>query len=243
MSRIDRRSVLLGASAILASGPSLAQAPGHEGHGPMFESLKQPGRVGLPEIAASQHVTDSPAPKARTPGRWIARAALPLPRSEMAWAAVHEGKMHLLGGYGEQKVDRPYHHIYNPVTDKWAEGPPLPLGANHVGVATVGGKLYAIGGFTEQNRKPHDNCFVLDPGATSWRSIAALPKPCGAIACVDAGGTLHLVGGAIGNTFAEKRSIDWHYAYDASGDKWETRRPMPTARDHTGIVYTGDSCT
>ncbi len=41
---------------------------------------------------------------------------------------------------------------------------------------------------------------------------------------------------AIGDTFAEKKSVDWHYAYDAKADKWETRRPMPLGRDHTGIV-------
>ena len=54
------------------------------------------------------------APKAATPGRWIPRAALPLPRSEMAWAAAFADRMHLVGGYGEQRVDRPYHQVYDP---------------------------------------------------------------------------------------------------------------------------------
>jgi len=34
-------------------------------------------------------------------GRWVARAALPLPRSETAWATVARGRMHIVGGYGE----------------------------------------------------------------------------------------------------------------------------------------------
>jgi hypothetical protein len=86
MSPIDRRSFLLGAAGLLASGSSLAQ--GHAAHGGLYESLKAPGRIGLPENAATQHVFDSPAPKAASQGRWMARAPLPSPRSEMAWATA-----------------------------------------------------------------------------------------------------------------------------------------------------------
>ena len=38
----------------------------------------------------SQRVTDSTAP-AGPSGRWVARAALPIPRSEMAWATAAMG--------------------------------------------------------------------------------------------------------------------------------------------------------
>ena len=233
---LDRRAVLVGLAGTAVAGPALAQQKGHEHHGGMYESLKQPGRVGIPPESATQHVTDSPARKAANPGKWVTRAPLPIPRSEMAWATVRDGRMHLLGGYGEQRVDRHYHHIYDPKADKWLDGPPLPIGANHVGVCVVDGRLYALGGFVEQNRKPHDQCFVLDPGATQWRKIASLPRPCGALGTTNAGGTLHIIGGAIGDTFAEKKSVDWHYAYDAKADKWEPRSPMPLGRDHTGIV-------
>ena len=30
-------------------------------------------------------------------------------------------KMHIVGGYGEQRVDRPYHHVYDPATDRWSD--------------------------------------------------------------------------------------------------------------------------
>lgn len=233
---LDRRTVLAGLAGTAVAGPALAQQKGHEHHGGMYESLKQPGRVGIPPESATQHVTDSPARKAPNQGKWVAKAPLPIPRSEMAWATVRDGHMHLLGGYGEQRVDRHYHHIYDPKADKWLDGPQLPVGANHVGVCVVEGRLYALGGFIEQNRKPHDQCFVLDPGATQWRKIAALLRPCGALGTTNADGTLHIIGGAIGDTFAEKKSVDWHYAYDAKADKWELRRPMPLGRDHTGVV-------
>jgi N-acetylneuraminic acid mutarotase len=227
---ISRRSFTAGAALALAS-PALAQ---HAGHGPLYSGLKDPLLKDIPEHALNQRVFDSPAPKAANQGRWIARAPLPLPRSEMAWATVLDGKMHMIGGYGEQRVDRPYHHVYDPQGDRWLNAPQLPRGANHVGVVVVDGRLYAIGGYTEQNRKPDNLCFVLDGNA--WRAIAPLPRACGAIGCAALDGMLHAIGGAVGDTFADKKSVDWHLVYDAKADKWSERRPMPTGRDHTGTL-------
>lgn len=238
MPLIDRRSFLVGAAGLLVAGRAAAQS--HAGHGELYESLKSPGRIGLPESAASQHVFDSPAPKAATPGRWMPRAPLPSPRSEMAWAAAYQGKMHLVGGYGDQRVDRPYHHVYDASTDTWVTAAPLPRGANHVGVAVLGGGLYAIGGFVEQNRRPHGECFVLDISAGAWQTIAPLPAPCGAVACIALDGKLHGIGGAVGDTFPTKQSVDWHLVYDPQTDRWERRAPLPLGRDHTGTLAVGN---
>src|SRR5215207_11180400 len=231
MVRINRRSFMSGGVAFFAA--SAAAQTGHEHHAP-YESLRQPGRIGLPEIAGQQRVYDSPAPKAVNPGRWVERAALPLPRSEMAWATEHAVRMHVVGGYGEQRVDRPYHHVYDPGANAWLTAAALSRGANHVGVAVLDGKLYAIGGFTEQNRTPDNNCFVFDPAADAWRAIAPLPEPTGAIGCVAFDGKLHAIGG--GDASPARRSVDMHLVYDPATDKWDKRAPFPTARDHTGVV-------
>lgn len=231
---ITRRIFSAGLAAACA-GPALAQ---HVGHDPVYSYLNDAKNTSAPlETMRAQHVFDSPAPPAPFQGRWVARAPLPLPRSEMAWATVLNGKMHMLGGYGEQRVDRPYHHVYDPATDKWLTAPQLPRGANHVGVAVVGDRLYAIGGFVEQNRKPDNLCFVLE--GENWKPIAPLPKACGAIACVESNGFLHAIGGAVGDTFETKRSVDWHLVYDPRIDQWSTRAPLPTGRDHTGTLSIG----
>ena len=229
---ITRRGFATGFALTLA-GPALAQHPA--GHDPLFSGLRDPKLTDVPqETVAMQRVFDSPAPKAATQGRWVTRAPLPLPRSEMAWATVMDNQMHIVGGYGEQRVDRKYHHVYDAPSDKWLKAPDLPRGANHVGVAVMDGKLYAIGGHTEQNRKPDNLCFVFD--GKEWQAIAPLPRAFAAIGCAVLGGHLHAIGGAIGDTFADKKSVDWHYAYDAKADRWTTRHPMPTARDHTGTL-------
>lgn len=232
----SRRTFLASSLAIIAGGPASAQHSGHAGHSGLYESLQRPGRIDLPPIALQQRVFDSLAPRAAQQGRWVTRAPLPLPRSEMAWATAHAGRMHVLGGYAEQRVDRPYHHVYDGAADRWIEAPPLPLGANHVGVAVLDGRLYAIGGHVEQNRRPHGDCFMLDIAAGTWRRIRPLPQPFGAIGCIDFDGRVHAIGGAIGDTNETKRSVDWHYVYEPKSDTWEKRAPLPTERDHTGTV-------
>src|SRR5262245_59093927 len=128
--------------------PAVCRAQQLQHHSNQFERLNQPGRIDLPDIHAQQAVTDSPAPKAAQQGRWTPRAPLPIPRTEMAWAVAFKDKklgdrVHLIGGYAEQRVDKPYHHAYTPSADRWDELPQLPRGANHVGVATAGERLYA----------------------------------------------------------------------------------------------------
>jgi len=232
---VYRRRAIAGLLTGLGT-PSLWGQSNHAHHGGAYERLTQIGLIDRPPLADAQAVFASPAPNAKNPGRWVVRPALPLPRSEMAWATEMKGRMHLVGGYGEQRVDRAYHHIFDPKQNNWLTAKALPLGANHVGVAALDGKLFAIGGFIEQNRKPHSQSFIYDEGKDSWQSIAPLPQPCGSVGCVFLNGQLHAIGGAIGDTFDTKKSIDWHRVYNAQTDRWEQRAPMPTARDHVAAI-------
>src|SRR4028118_1851834 len=107
---LNRRLLLAGGFSTLASG-ALAQ---HEHHTGQFERLNAPGRINLPDLHQQHAVTNSPAPSAAAQGQWRARAPLPIPRTEMAWAAEYRGRVHLVGGYAEQRVDSPHHHARGP---------------------------------------------------------------------------------------------------------------------------------
>lgn len=240
---MNRRLFLgAGAGAVLASSPARAQ---HAGHGPAlrpappsahrFHNLTQGGAPHhiTPEQEA-QRVFASPAP-AGPPGRWTGRADMPIPRSEMAWATVWAGRMHVVGGYGEGRVNRAYHTVYDPAADAWLDAAPLPRGANHVAVAADAGRVYALGGFIEQNRRCDDKAFAYEVKEDRWREIAPLPRPRGAAAAVVLGGRIHLIGGAT-DPAPERASIGWHEVYDPAADRWEMRRPLPGARDHVGCV-------
>lgn len=244
---MDRRRIVFGATlAALAGSRAEAQHAGHAGPAVLPEAKPSPDRFNLLQGGAPHHltpdqeaqrVTASAAP-AGAPGRWVPRAALPIPRSEMAWATSWAGRMHILGGYGEGRVDRTYHHIYDPASDRWLDGAPLPRGANHVSVAAHGGRVYALGGFIEQNRNPDHNAYAYDVAADRWDRIAPLPRPRGASAAEVLDGRIHLIGGASEPTM-ERASVGWHEVYDPQADRWSARKALPGARDHVGSVVHG----
>jgi N-acetylneuraminic acid mutarotase len=242
-----KRRFLMGAGAALAATSFAARAQ-HSGHGPAlrpapssphpFHNLFQGGAPHhLTPDQRAQRVSGSPAP-AGTPGRWVARADMPIPRSEMAWATAWNGRMHVVGGYGEGQVNRAYHTVYDPASDSWLDAAPLPRGANHVAVAADAGRVYALGGFIEQNRRCDDKAFAYEVTEDRWREIAPLPRPRGAAAAVILDGKVHLIGGAT-DPAPERASIGWHEVYDPVADRWEMRRPLPGARDHVGCVAHG----
>ena len=64
--------------------------------------------------------------------------------------------------------------------DRWFNAAPLPRGANHVAVVADAGRVYALGGFIEQNRNPDPNAFAYDVAADKWTAIAPLSRSRGA---------------------------------------------------------------
>jgi N-acetylneuraminic acid mutarotase len=242
------RRLFLAAGASMAA-PAVWSQAGHAHHGshgtppalPVAPPSAEPYarlRDGQPHHLTpdqtAQRSFQSPAP-AGPAGRWVARAALPIPRSEMAWATEWAGRLHVIGGYGEGRVDRAYHHIYDPTQDRWYLGAPLPRGANHVAVAAMDGRIYAMGGFLDQNRNPDQLSFAYDVASDRWTTLAPLPRPRGAAAAVVLGGRLHLIGGASSPT-EERASVGWHEVYDPQADSWARRKALPGARDHVGCV-------
>jgi N-acetylneuraminic acid mutarotase len=202
-----------------------------------FAALRGGGPHHLtPDQEAQRFVASTAAPG--PPGRWVARAALPLPRSEMAWATAARGRMHIVGGYGEGAVNRAYHHVYDPASDRWLVAAALPRGANHVAVVADSGRVYAFGGFIEQNRRSDTHAYAYDIGTDRWQDIAPLARPRGAAAAVVLQGRIHLIGGA-SEPAAERASVGWHEVYDPAEDRWTVRKPLPGARDHVGCVADG----
>ncbi|MDL9998877.1 kelch repeat-containing protein [Variovorax sp. J22P240] len=236
---MQRRNLVLATASAALVGSVRAQ--GASPRLPVAPSAEEPyARLqgGVPHHMTpeqeAQRFTESPAP-AGAPGRWVPRAALPIPRSEMAWATAAAGRMHVVGGYGEGAVNRDYHHIYDPAADRWLSGAPLPRGANHVAVAADAGRVYAFGGFVEQNRRSDTNAYAYEIAADRWVAIAPLPRPRGAAAAVVMDGAIHLIGGA-SEPASERASVGWHEVYDPKTDRWSARKALPGARDHVGCV-------
>src|SRR5436190_20945611 len=129
-------------------------------------------------------------------GTWSNAAPLAGPRSELQAVSL-EGKIYAIGGYTVVvRDDKPainpnsgINEVYDPVTDSWHTLAPVPMGANHTGIAVLGGKIYVGGGFLGRaHMQSTDRFYAYDTAADRWQELARLSSPRGAPAFIAAGG-------------------------------------------------------
>jgi hypothetical protein len=140
---LSRRSMLVAAGSALAAPQAMAQPDPQQSpeglhampvpeqmqvvqRGSLYSNLHDPNITQLPPNAFEQRFTFSPAPKANPSGIWSDAAPLSIPRSEMAWTATEDNRMHVVGGYAEQQVARAYHHVFDARTGQWRQAAPIP---------------------------------------------------------------------------------------------------------------------
>jgi len=82
-------------------------------------------------------------------GKWSQLKAIPQGEEEVYGTAA-DGKMYVLGGLGAFPGWEPKMMLwsFDPATSEWKRLASIPEGIHHPGFATVGSKLYSIGGFT-----------------------------------------------------------------------------------------------
>ena len=182
------------------------------------------------------------------PGRWVRMAAFPDPDEELYGIAAN-GKMYVVGGFAGGKMGLV--HEYDPATDKWATKKTMPTPVHHQAMAEFHGKIYVFGGYTSVagagggGWAPVDNAWEYDPVADSWKALAPLPSKRGSAIAAEVGGKIYVIGGAVpGGTetaispIRAAHSVGTNDVYDPATNKYESRSPMPTARNHafSGVV-------
>lgn len=182
------------------------------------------------------------------PGLWTPCAAVPWKVQEV-YGTVRGGRAIIAGGmetgdFGLRAIDRT--GVYDPATNTWQEGPRLPERRHHPVLATVGERVYAIGGAVDGpagNWQQRADVFVEEGG--QWSRATPLPTAqMESVALVD-GGRIHLIGGrspAIENdtSWGDQKDVDTHLVFDSASGRWETARPIPGARNSAaGAVIDG----
>jgi N-acetylneuraminic acid mutarotase len=181
-------------------------------------------------------------------GKWEKGAPFPEPEEEL-FGAVANGKMYVEGGYGVEGHPVGMMWEYDPATDKWTKKKSMPIPAHHAAMTEYHGKLYIFGGFIYYppvsqdiaGWQPIDSAWEYDPAADSWKAIAPMPTKRGSPAAVVSGDRIYVVGGASNQGTnapalfpnGPARSLTTNEVYDPETNKWETRNPMPTPRNHS----------
>ncbi len=102
-----------------------------------------------------------------------------------------------------------------------------------IGIAEVGGQIYAIGGMVGADGHKLESIERYDPRTDSWKYLAPMPTPRSSLAVVPVGNTIYTIGG-----YGADGPTDRVEAYDIAVDRWVTDLPpMPTKRyDLTAVA-------
>jgi len=73
-----------------------------------------------------------------------------------------DGKIHVFGGESRAGVFAE-HEVYDPATNRWSTALPLPTGRHGIGVASLGDKIYVIGGAPRPMHGQTDVVEVFTP--------------------------------------------------------------------------------
>jgi N-acetylneuraminic acid mutarotase len=143
--------------------------------------------------------------------RWQTAAPMPVPRNQFS-AVTIDGKIYAIGGqfhHDSEQLDQARVDIYDPHSDSWTSGPPLPKGHSHAEGSTFvhEGRIYMVGGHTtpEGGTKSMDpDVLTLTPGG-AWQVVGRLPVPLSSPAAAIVGGKLYVAGGSLNGSSVEAR--------------------------------------
>ncbi len=189
------------------------------------------------------------APMAQARPQWKFAAPLPKAIGEI-YATSIGGKIFVLGGLDNRPhIHAPtgYNWEYDPATNKWTARKPMPRPAHHLMIAAFKGKIYVFGGFVRPKAysawQPINNAWVYDPATNGWKALAPMPTPRGAGQAVALDGRIYVLGGAMSNKpgnpgapiklgSPKQLVLGTNEVYDPATNRWQTRAPMATARNH-----------
>lgn len=195
-----------------------------------------PAVVAATLIATSSHAQNvADAPPA---ARWSRVADASVARQEI-YPAVLDGRIVVAGGILSQAPGfTDLVEAYDPKTDRWSTLAPLPEGRHHIALATAGGKLYGIGGFSGAipDWRAHASVFVYDPRAARWSSGPSLPQPRAEGVVASIGERIFFIGGRVptrpdADHIGEHADTSRAEALDVRTGRWERIADAPSARN------------
>jgi non-specific serine/threonine protein kinase len=159
--------------------------------------------------------------------RWVRLPPLRHARGAAA-AAVVGNRIVVVGGQADGRLV-PETEVFD--GRRWIDAAELPTPREHLGAASDGRYLYAVGG---RELSAADNAGALeryDPASDSWTKLAAMPKVVGSVGVTFAAGRVIAVGGE-GVTTAS----DAVQGYDVRRHIWSQLPALPKARHGPAVA-------
>jgi non-specific serine/threonine protein kinase len=150
-----------------------------------------------------------------------------------AGAAVVGDKIVVVGGQADGKLV-PQTEVFD--GKRWTDAARIPTPREHLGAASDGRYLYAVGG-RELSAAKNSGAFErYDPASGRWTELEAMPKPAGGVGVAYAAGRIVVVGGE-GTTSAS----DDVQGYDIGRRTWSELPALSVARHGIAVAVIKDS--
>lgn len=110
-------------------------------------------------------------------------------------------------------------------TQEWAISSPMPTERTEVAAATIGSRIYVVGGF-DSSGNTLDTVEVYDPRSNTWSKAKELPVRLHHVAAASYQDKLYVVGG-YQEGWIPSNAL---FIYDPVANDWRRAKDMPTAR-------------
>ena len=154
-------------------------------------------------------------------------------RRAAAAAAVVGNRIVVVGGQADGKLV-PQTEVFD--GKRWTDAERIPTPREHLGAASDGRYLYAVGGRALSADKSSAAFERYDPKSDRWAELTAMPKPTGGVGVAYAAGRIVAVGGE-GTTSAS----DDVQGYDIQRRAWSQLPPLSVARHGVTVAVINDS--
>src|SRR6266567_8035629 len=124
---------------------------------------------------------------------WAQKTSMPTARTEGALATDTSGNIYAIGGFVSDQLKTVQE--YNPTTDSWTSRADMPTARGDLGATTVGGIIYAVGGY---NRTSNALSVVesYDPSTNTWSTGTSLQHARSGLGVTStASGDIYAIGG------------------------------------------------
>jgi len=136
-------------------------------------------------------------------------------------------EIYFVAGRTETTRSVAYFYKFNPKTNKWTKLADVPKPATNFALATVNGKIYAIGGdiFQDANRE-------YNPETNSWKLLKPMPTARQHINCGVYKNKIYIAGGLT----SWKNITQKHEVYDVLSNSWTEKTAIPSLRNNATVV-------
>ncbi|XP_076065534.1 kelch-like protein 24 isoform X2 [Oratosquilla oratoria] len=165
---------------------------------------------------------------------WRSLSCLPFAVSKHGLVVSGENLLYLAGGeFPDGSVTRCLWR-YDPVLDEWHDLAPMESPRSELGLATLDGHIYAVGGWSGTCRL--NTVEKYDPRSNSWSSVADMNLAITSPAVVACQGKLFVAGGAI---LEDGDGIDWAQVYNPHTNTWEElpRMMIPRSGSSAAVLH------